>query len=75
MIQIATNNQIILDGTPTRFSVVQTPEGTTVYERETGRTVSLPLPRYMLASDTGRTNKGVGTLAQFEAEIRRMENE
>lgn len=72
--QIATNDEILLDGKATGLAVTQRREGTVVYTRERPGTNyaehKMPHARYMLGSDSPITKPGVSTRAQFEADVR-----
>jgi hypothetical protein len=66
-IQIATNNEIILDGRPTGYGVRQGERSTIV--RGWNHTLLLPCARYSLTSDQF-LKPGVGGVSRFEADFR-----
>lgn len=76
MLQITTNDEIILDGQSTGLAVTQRREGTVVYTRErTGTPYAehkMPAARYLLGSDSPITKPGVATRAQFESDVRAL---
>jgi formylmethanofuran dehydrogenase subunit C len=66
-IQIATNNEIVIDGKATGYGVMQAASGTIVSK---GREVlALPANRYNLTTDA-YLNPGVAGVTQFEADVR-----
>lgn len=84
MIQVTTNNEILIDGQPTGLSVTQAAHGTVVYSPEKrlydgrGRDIGqqkylehkMPHLRYSLAHDAPAS--GVAGKGQFEADIREL---
>jgi hypothetical protein len=69
MLQIDTNNQILIDGKRTGFSVHQTPIETAVVCHATGAPVWCPMPsrRYALSHDNPASN--AQGRAQFERDF------
>ncbi|MEY4415381.1 MAG: hypothetical protein RIQ53_2674 [Pseudomonadota bacterium] len=66
-IQIATNNEIILDGQATGYGVTQAASGTIVGKG--GAVLALPANRYNLTTDKF-LNPGVAGVTQFESDLR-----
>jgi len=66
-IQIATNNEILLDGVATGYGVLQTAGGTMVVK--SGEVLPMPATRYNLTTDA-YLNAGVAGVTQFESDFR-----